>query len=104
MELAVPRNLIAGGEFMLRLVGEHSLVLHSADLRACLASAVPPLERMKDWTLSYSTAKHGISLQTLYRKAIPGLPSILLVRDFGGEWVGQNHSSHTGRPEVHGAN
>jgi hypothetical protein len=52
--------------------------------RRALASVIPPLERMKDWALSYSTQRHGISLQTLYRKAVASQPAILLVRDFGG--------------------
>ncbi|EFJ52510.1 hypothetical protein VOLCADRAFT_56079 [Volvox carteri f. nagariensis] len=67
----------------MRFVGEPSVILNDLQMRA-LASAVPPLERMKDWVLSYSTAKHGISLQTLYRRAVGGMPTILLVRDFGG--------------------
>jgi hypothetical protein len=32
-----------------------------------LATVIPPLERMRDWGLSYSTRVHGISLATLYR-------------------------------------
>ncbi|KXZ47059.1 hypothetical protein GPECTOR_38g296 [Gonium pectorale] len=83
LQLAVPRNLTVG-EGTLQMLGEPSVIL-SGNQASALASAVPPLERMKSWTLSYSTTKHGISLATLYRKAVNGVPSILLVRDFGGE-------------------
>jgi hypothetical protein len=86
LEIAVPRNLVVG-ESTLTLVGDASAILNDGHARA-LASAIPPLERMKEWTLSYSTTKHGISLQTLYRKAVPGMATILLIRDFGGESLG----------------
>ncbi|GLC34515.1 hypothetical protein PLESTM_000207100 [Pleodorina starrii] len=82
LQIAVPRNLVVG-EATLRLLGEPSVIINELQARA-LASAIPPLERMRDWTLSYSTVKHGISLQTLYRKAVNGLSTLLLVRDFGG--------------------
>ncbi|GIL94425.1 hypothetical protein Vretimale_619 [Volvox reticuliferus] len=82
LQIAVPRNLTVGN-LTLRFVGEPSVILNDLQMRA-LASAIPPLERMKDWTLSYSTVKHGISLQTLYRRAVNGMPSVLLIRDFGG--------------------
>ncbi|GFR42419.1 hypothetical protein Agub_g3322 [Astrephomene gubernaculifera] len=86
IEIAVPRNLTVT-DASLRLLGEPSLILNDSQTRA-LASAIPPLERMRDWSLSYSTAKHGISLQTLYRKAVSGMPTILLIRDFGGYTFG----------------
>ncbi|KAG2501203.1 hypothetical protein HYH03_001017 [Edaphochlamys debaryana] len=86
LQIAVPRNLMVG-EANLHLVGEPSQVLTEAGARA-LASIIPPLERMKDWSLSYSTSKHGISLQTLYRKAIQGLPTVLVIKDFGGYTFG----------------
>jgi hypothetical protein len=41
-------------------------VLTPLHVRA-LATVIPPLERMRDWSLSYSTRVHGISLATLYR-------------------------------------
>ncbi|KAG2432902.1 hypothetical protein HXX76_008633 [Chlamydomonas incerta] len=86
LEIAVPRNLMVG-DATLTLVGDASAILTEGHARA-LASAVPPMERMKEWTLSYSTTKHGISLQTLYRKAVPGMATILLIRDFGGYTFG----------------
>ncbi|GIL45755.1 hypothetical protein Vafri_2909 [Volvox africanus] len=82
LQIAVPRNLTVG-DVTLRFVGEPSVILNDLQMRA-VASAIPPLERMKDWTLSYSTVKHGISLQTLYRRVVNGMPSVLLIRDFGG--------------------
>eukprot|EP00198_Chlamydomonas_reinhardtii_P001214 XP_001690549.1 predicted protein [Chlamydomonas reinhardtii] len=75
------------GDATLTLVGDASAILTEGHARA-LASAIPPLERMKEWTLSYSTTKHGTSLQTLYRKAVPGMATILLIRDFGGYTFG----------------
>ncbi|PNW77505.1 hypothetical protein CHLRE_10g439550v5 [Chlamydomonas reinhardtii] len=86
LEIAVPRNLMVG-DATLTLVGDASAILTEGHARA-LASAIPPLERMKEWTLSYSTTKHGTSLQTLYRKAVPGMATILLIRDFGGYTFG----------------
>lgn len=66
-------------------VGEPSVILTPDHVRA-LASVVPPLERMRDWALAYSTAKHGISLQTLYRKSSTyNGPSLLIIKDFGGK-------------------
>lgn len=78
----MPRNMTAG-DVTMRVLGDHSVIVSEASWRA-LASVVPPLERLKNWSLSYATHKHGISLQTLYRKVVHGLPSLLIVKDFGG--------------------
>ena len=48
-----------------------------------VASVLPPRHRFAQWSLQYSSAKHGISLQTLYRRAQPG-PCLLLIRDTAG--------------------
>ena len=48
-----------------------------------VASILPPRHRFAHWTLQYSSAKHGISLQTLYRRAQAG-PCLLLIRDTAG--------------------
>ena len=50
----------------------------------CLAAQLPTRYRLSDWTLLYSSVKHGISLQTLYRKAAGKHPSILVMRDKTG--------------------
>lgn len=84
-----PKNMTIG-DLSLRMLGEPSLILSDDHVRA-LASVVPPLERMRDWALTYSTAKHGISLATLYRRsggpAASG-PTLLVVKDFGGGRAG----------------
>jgi hypothetical protein len=59
---------------------QHQLV----DGLAHLASALPARYQSRDWSLLYSTSRHGISLQTLYRRCAASSPSVLLVRDAGG--------------------
>ncbi len=50
-----------------------------------LVTALPTRYRLSNtWTLVYSTQRHGISLQTLYRRAQTVAPTILVVRDTGG--------------------
>ncbi len=51
--VVIPRQLVGAG-YSMRLVGEPSHILSEAHVGA-LASAVPPLERMRDWALAYST-------------------------------------------------
>jgi hypothetical protein len=51
---------------------------------AHLAAALPARYQARDWLLLYSTSRHGISLQTLYRRCAGTSPSVLLVRDAGG--------------------
>eukprot|EP01026_Neomeris_dumetosa_P027596 TRINITY_DN22429_c0_g1_i5.p1 TRINITY_DN22429_c0_g1~~TRINITY_DN22429_c0_g1_i5.p1 ORF type:complete len:508 (-),score=60.56 TRINITY_DN22429_c0_g1_i5:441-1964(-) len=51
----------------------------------CLNNHLPSRHRFSTWELVYSTSRHGISLQTLYRRehnAQP--PTVLVVRDSGG--------------------
>lgn len=59
----------------------HSTLMSEDAVRA-LAAAVPARYRQARWTLLYSTARDGISLQTLMRHAGRHHPSVLVVRDF----------------------
>lgn len=47
-----------------------------------LSAAVPARFRQARWTLLYSTARDGISLQTMLRNAARQAPTVLVVRDF----------------------
>ena len=59
---------------------------------AALAAALPARFAGARWRLLYSTAAHGTSLQTLYRRAAapapPGAAQLLAVRDGGGHVFG----------------
>jgi hypothetical protein len=55
---------------------------------AALAAALPPRFRTNAWALAYSTARHGVSLQTLYRRAAGAAATLLVVRDGGGHVFG----------------
>lgn len=48
-------------------MSERSGIMSSETARA-LAGGLPPRFRMSSWSLLYSTERHGISLQTLYRR------------------------------------
>lgn len=53
----------------------------------------------RDWSLVYSTARHGISLQTLYRNMANygDSPTVLLVKDENGKVCGlDTTTSQTG--------
>lgn len=80
--LAQPMHLSLG-EASLVLAGGPSQVLDPLLCRA-LASAIPPLERMRHWGLAYGTRVHGTSLATLFRRMAPGLPTLTLVQDTAG--------------------
>lgn len=46
-------------------------------------------QRLRPWRLAYSTARHGTSLATLYRRAgSTAVPTLLLVRDGSGHVFG----------------
>ena len=81
MALAEPQHL-APGQFQPRLSEESSIL--TADQVTALASAVPARYRLSDWTLQYSMGRHGISLQTMYRRGAGSAPTILVVRDTMG--------------------
>ena len=49
------------------MMAERSGIL-SADAARSLSGALPARFRMSGWRLLYSTERHGISLQTLYRR------------------------------------
>ncbi len=42
------------------------------------------VQRLRPWSLAYSTKANGISLSTLYRRCSAALPTLLLVRDTSG--------------------
>lgn len=48
-------------------MAERSGIL-AADAARALSGALPARYRMSGWRLLYSTERHGISLQTLYRR------------------------------------
>ena len=90
----MPRNLFVA-EITLHTVGEPSQIMSEEHFRS-IASVMPPLERMKSWSMSYSTRVHGISLATLYRRQTFGLPSLLVVKDFGGAGGGGGRGQRMG--------
>eukprot|EP00210_Caulerpa_lentillifera_P000566 g547.t1 len=47
----------------------------------CVTSGVPPRHRHAMWNLLYSTERHGMSLQTLLRKAQGSSPTVLVIKD-----------------------
>lgn len=69
-------------------ISEDSVLL-SESFRAFLYSAMPIIVKDRHWVLLYSTAKHGISLRTLYRKSasLPD-PYLLVAGDFHGATFG----------------
>lgn len=44
-------------------------ILEAGEARA-VAGSLPTRHRLSYWRLLYSTQRHGISLQTLYRRAV----------------------------------
>ncbi len=83
VELVAPQFL-RNAEFMPRM-SEPSTLMTPAHVQL-LAGSLPGRYRLKDWALLYSTYRHGISLQTLFRRASGHAPSLLVVKDAGGEW------------------
>ncbi|GIL82722.1 hypothetical protein Vretifemale_11605 [Volvox reticuliferus] len=82
---ALPRLGIAmtpGGGFWEPTLSEPSAIMPMDDLRA-LASAVPARLAAGRWQLLYGSARDGISLRTLYRKAAGRAPTLLVVREAG---------------------
>lgn len=66
-------------------LAEPSTLMSPEDVRA-LAGAVPASVMLARglWTLEYSTARDGVSLHTLYRKAANKSPTLIIVREAGG--------------------
>ena len=56
-------------------MNEASRIMSGQQAQA-LAGALPPRYRLCGWTLLYSTDRHGISLQTLYRRCVRTLSVI----------------------------
>eukprot|EP01025_Chloroclados_australasicus_P013409 TRINITY_DN1631_c0_g1_i1.p1 TRINITY_DN1631_c0_g1~~TRINITY_DN1631_c0_g1_i1.p1 ORF type:complete len:546 (+),score=55.68 TRINITY_DN1631_c0_g1_i1:80-1639(+) len=65
-------------------MSDESYLLSELHVR-CLNNHLPSRHRFSTWELVYSTARHGISLQTLYRRSASARPpTILVVRDSAG--------------------
>eukprot|EP00271_Cylindrocystis_brebissonii_P007411 TRINITY_DN20926_c0_g1_i1.p1 TRINITY_DN20926_c0_g1~~TRINITY_DN20926_c0_g1_i1.p1 ORF type:complete len:495 (-),score=87.90 TRINITY_DN20926_c0_g1_i1:531-2015(-) len=67
-------------------MSEESLLLDNS-ARAAIYNMLPALARGREWVLLYSTAKHGISLLTLYRRSAlsaSGGPCLLVIGDTQG--------------------
>lgn len=69
-------------------LSEDSILLPES-FRASINAALPTLVKDRRWVMLYTTAKHGISLRTLYRKsgALPA-PFLLVAGDFHGVTFG----------------
>ncbi len=63
-------------------LSEPSALMTAEDVR-CLAGAVPARLAPGRWQLLYGSARDGISLRTLYRKAAGRAPTLLIVREAG---------------------
>ena len=60
----------------------------SSEVLLFLRSAIPLRHRPCDWALLYSTEQHGCSLRTAYSRLAGSGPSLLIVRDAGGQIFG----------------
>ncbi|CAA6659855.1 unnamed protein product [Spirodela intermedia] len=87
MPVNSPKN--SASQISLPAMSEPSLLL-SESFRGDLYASLPAVTQGKHWVLLYSTARHGISLSTLYRRSLlcPGF-CLLVVGDqmgavFGG--------------------
>ena len=83
-DIVPPKSLVMG-DLTLLLVpgGEPSQIMNAQHLRA-VASSLPPMQRFLSWQLAYSTARHGISLGTLFRRSAGHTPTLLVIRDTAG--------------------
>lgn len=74
--------------FKLPPTSEDSLLL-SEDFRASIHSALPTVAKDRHWIMLYSTARHGISMRTLYQKSssLPE-PYLLVIGDLKGATFG----------------
>jgi len=77
-ELVPPQHLIPIGQ--LPELNVPSKLLTDDHLKGIMA-AVPKRLMQANWSLLYSTAQHGFSLQSLYRKAAGCEPTVLVVKD-----------------------
>lgn len=60
----------------------------SAEQMETLREALPAMCRMREWTLTYSTKRDGISLKSLYRRSSGKENTVLVVSDSGGAIFG----------------
>lgn len=65
-----------------------SLIITSPNILHKLASALPIRYRTANWTLLYSTDRHGISLATLYKKVKGRGACLVIVEDQDGFFFG----------------
>uniref|UniRef100_A0A7S0YI88 Oxidation resistance protein 1 n=1 Tax=Polytomella parva TaxID=51329 RepID=A0A7S0YI88_9CHLO len=86
-EATPPIHLAPLPGITLTLDGSMSQLLRDKHVSA-IASHIPPLQRMRRWTCTYSTFRHGTSLQTLYRKSVVHQPALLVIQDFSGFLLG----------------
>lgn len=89
IEIVMPGHLSATSSSYTPHLSEASMLLTQQHC-ILLAAALPARHQHKPWALAYSTTRHGISLQTLYRKsaaAAGGGPALLVMKDSGGEAV-----------------
>jgi LysM repeat protein len=66
-------------EILPKLFGQ-SVILKSIDIKR-IKDALPLRYQLHDWTLLYSTMRHGISLNTFYAKVFNKGPNIILIED-----------------------
>merc|ERR1712224_619430 len=65
-----------------------------------IRESMPGIYRFKNWHLAYSTAVHGVSLQTLYRQQTDAV--VLVIRDIEGSIFGA-FSNEAWRPSRSGS-
>jgi hypothetical protein len=61
-----------------------SVILQTPEIQRKLASILPTRYRNCEWQLLYSTARHGVSLNTFYMKTRNRGPSVMIVEDTEG--------------------
>eukprot|EP01125_Pyxidicula_operculata_P001706 TRINITY_DN11530_c0_g1_i1.p1 TRINITY_DN11530_c0_g1~~TRINITY_DN11530_c0_g1_i1.p1 ORF type:complete len:477 (+),score=89.23 TRINITY_DN11530_c0_g1_i1:7-1437(+) len=64
------------------IIGKSS-ILNEESIRI-LQRYLPPIEQLKDWELLFTTAQHGISMQTFYNRTREISPTLLIISDSNG--------------------
>lgn len=77
-EVVAPKPLVPTGP--LPGLNKPSILLKEIHLKALMA-VIPKRMRQANWQLLYSTARHGYSLKSLYRRASGFAPTILVIKD-----------------------
>jgi len=80
-EVVAPLHL-SEGKWCPKVLGRSDL-LGTRDIN-CLTNMLPRRYQQARWELAYSTEQHGISLQTMYRRAIGYTHTMLVVQDGAG--------------------